>query len=129
MLGEVSHNLNEAGDNRISGIAIGNRLGPGIEIASLPELGQGGSWSTCTNGCHLDPPQDVAHVQFRSRIAFKLVWCPPTYESLVLVDDAGKLLASGRPTGRLPHVRVRQMNFELVKGSKYATEAIALGSA
>ena len=32
MLGEVSHNLNEAGDFLAVGIAIGNRLGPGIEI-------------------------------------------------------------------------------------------------
>ena len=69
MLGDVAHNLNEAGTNRVQGIAIGNRLGPGIEVASLPELGQGGTWSTCTNGCNMDPPQDVAHVQFRSRIA------------------------------------------------------------
>ena len=42
MLGDVAHNLNEAGDNRVKGIAIGNRLGPGIEVASLPELGEGG---------------------------------------------------------------------------------------
>ncbi|CAJ1339042.1 unnamed protein product [Effrenium voratum] len=74
MLGEVAHNLH---GGEIRGIAMGNRLGPGIEIASLPELGVGGSWSlgpsasstcTCTNGCHFDPPQDVAHVQFRWRI-------------------------------------------------------------
>ena len=89
MLGEVSHNLNEAGPNRVAGIAVGNRLGPGIEVASLPELGEGGSWSTCTNGCGQEPPQDVAHVQFRSRIAFKLVWAPPAFEAFVLVDDAG----------------------------------------
>ena len=38
MLGDVAHNLNEAGQGRIAGIAVGNRLGPGIEIASLPEL-------------------------------------------------------------------------------------------
>lgn len=34
----------------------------------------GGSWSTCLIGCNQNPPQDVAHVQFKSRIAFKLVW-------------------------------------------------------
>lgn len=123
MLGDVAHNLNEAGNNRVQGIAIGNRLGPGIEIASLPELGEGGSWSTCTNGCHLDPPQDVAHVQFRSRIAFKLVWCPPSFDSFVLVDDEGALLNSGTPTGALPRLNERRLNFELVKGSKYAVEA------
>ena len=62
MLGDVAHNIND-GQTRVAGIAIGNRLGTGIEVASLPELGVGGSWSTCTNGCHLDPPQDVAHIQ------------------------------------------------------------------
>ena len=34
-----------------------NLLGPGIREASLPELGEGGSWSTCTNGCASDPPR------------------------------------------------------------------------
>eukprot|EP00434_Breviolum_minutum_P001928 symbB.v1.2.001706.t2/scaffold61.1/size362833/5 len=55
MLGDVAHNLH---GGEIRGIARGNRLGPGIEVASLPELGPGGSWSTCTNGCHLEPPQE-----------------------------------------------------------------------
>jgi hypothetical protein len=48
--------------------------GPGIRTASLPELGPGGSWTTCMIGCAQNPPRDVAHIQFRSRIAFKLVW-------------------------------------------------------
>jgi len=56
--------------------------------------------STCTNGCHLTPPSDVAHIQFQSRIAFKLVWCPPEFASFVLVDDEGNLLKKGTPTGR-----------------------------
>jgi len=122
MLGDVAHNLNDGG-NRVAGIAVNNRLGPGIELSSLPECGDGGSWSTCTNGCHLDPPQDVAHVQFRSRIAWKLVWCPPTFGTFVLVDDEGALLASGTPTGQLPGIRERQANFQLTAGSKYAREA------
>jgi hypothetical protein len=71
MLGQVVHNNNEG---QVPGIAYNNRLGRGIEIASITELGPGGSWSTCMIGCHLEPPQDVAHIQFRSRIAFKLVW-------------------------------------------------------
>lgn len=124
MLGQVAHNLNEHGPQQVRGIAVGNRLGPGIEIASLPELGEGGSWSTCTNGCNLDPPQDVAHVQFRSRIAFKLVWCPPDFTSFVLVDDAGAQLATGTPTGQLPHISQRRANFELVGRSKYAKAAL-----
>ncbi len=89
MLGEMAHNDNMG---RVPGIAFNNRLGRGIELASLQELGPGGSWSTCMMGCNLDPPQDVAHIQFKSRIAFKLVWCPPSYSSFVLVDDAGTLL-------------------------------------
>ena len=40
-------------------------------------------------------PNQVAHVQFRSRIAFKLVWVPPALETFVLVDDAG--VAPRRP--------------------------------
>ena len=127
MLGDVAHNLN---GGEVKGIAVGNKLGPGIEVASDPELGLGGTWSTCTNGCHLEPPQDVAHIQFRSRIAFKLVWCPPAFCTFVLVDDDGKLLASGTPAGRaLPHMRERQANFQIVQGSKYATEAEKIGAA
>jgi len=120
MLGDVAHNLNSG---EIRGIAMGNRLGPGIELASLPELGAGGSWSTCTNGCHLDPPQDVAHIQFKSRIAFKLVWCPPNFSSFVLVDDSGAYMNHGMPTGQLPQQALRASNYRLVQGSKYASEA------
>lgn len=61
-------------EGRVEGIAFRNPLGKGIRIASMPEVGLGGSWSTCMIGCQKDPPQDVAHIQFRSRIAFKLVW-------------------------------------------------------
>mmetsp|Transcript_8840 Transcript_8840/g.19481 ORF Transcript_8840/g.19481 Transcript_8840/m.19481 type:complete len:88 (+) Transcript_8840:654-917(+) len=72
-------------------------------------------------GCNVDPPQDVAHLQFRSRIAYKLVWVPPAYETFVLVDDDGKLLKKGNPTGVLPTMRDRKMNYKIVMGSKYAT--------
>ena len=48
------------GRERVEGIAYHNQLGPGIRIASLQELGPGGSWSTCMMGCHEDPPADVA---------------------------------------------------------------------
>lgn len=114
-------------DGRVPGIALGNRLGRGIAAASLPELGAGGSWSTCANGCKLDPPQDVAHVQFRSRIAFKLVWVPDAgYRRFVLVDDDGVLLAAGEPTGQLPALEERRANYEMVAGSKYGTAAALL---
>jgi len=121
---QVKENLN---DGKVEGIAIGNRLGPGIRTASLSELGPGGSWSTCAMGCNTDPPQDVAHVQFRSRIAFKLVWAPvPDYSTFVLVSDSGELLAKGSPTGKLPNKRERTKNFSIVKGSKYAVAAEAV---
>ena len=120
---DASYNENDGG---VKGIALGNQLGPGILAASLPELGAGGSWSTCANGCRLSPPQDVAHVQYRSRIAFKLVWAPDDFSRFVLVDDDGRLLAAGAPTGRLPALLERQRNFELVAGSKYAAAAADL---
>lgn len=116
-------------DGRVKGIAMGNRLGNGIRVASLPELGAGGSWSTCMMGCNSEPPRDVAHLQFKSRIAFKLVWVPPTFATLVLVGDEGELLATGTPTGRLPALRERQMNYALVRGSKYAAAAVELATA
>ena len=118
----------------VCGIAIGNKLGSGIRIASVPDLGPGGSWSTCANGCYVNPPQDVAHVQFRSRIAFKLVWVPtPEFDTFVVVDDEGKLLAQGTPLpgSGLPPLRERMMNYKLVQGSKYAkaADSIAAGAA
>ena len=124
MAEQVSDNEN---DGSVKGIAMGNRLGPGIRIASLPELGPGGSWSTCALGCNRSPPQDVAHIQFRSRIAFKLVWVPnDKFDSFVLVDDDGEKLASGQPKGNLPRLRERQLNYSLVQGSKYAKVADAM---
>lgn len=126
MAEKVSYNLN---DGSVREIAVGNLLGPGIRIASLPELGPGGSWSTCANGSNRDPPQDVAHIQFRSRIAFKLVWVPnANFDAFVLVDDDGKELARGNPTGQLPSLRQRQMNFAIVKGGKYAKVAESIAS-
>lgn len=62
----------------------------------------------------------------------------------MLVDDSGKLLnwvsvicckvlkqahvseflcMQGTPTGNLPHISERRLNFETVSGSKYAVEA------
>jgi len=121
MRDNVSDNEN---DGSVKMIAVGNQLGPGIRTASLPELGSGGSWSTCAIGCNQEPPRDVAHVQFRARIAFKLVWCPTeSFDQFVLVDDDGKQLAHGQPTGRLPSLRERQVNYKIVAGSKYAIAA------
>ena len=46
------------------------------------------------HACRLDPiAQDVAHVQFRSRIAFKMVWCPPSFSSFnVMLSPPGPLM-------------------------------------
>ena len=158
-------------DGRVRGVAIGNRLGPGIAAASLTELGPGGSWSTCqatssplssprpaedSGVAHLQvtpsphrrtaaPPRRRAaaplhllhlplcaqlpvpavprRLQFRSRIAFKLVWVPDDYSRFVLVDDDGRLLATGAPTGRLPALEERQANYAMVASSKYGREA------
>ena len=75
-------------------------------------------------GCHKNPPQDVAHLQFKSRIAFKLVWCPPSFRQFVLVDDDGNLLTYGQPDeDNLPHIRHRQMNYMHVENSKYGKNA------
>jgi len=109
---------------KVKGIAVGNFLGEGIRVASIPELGPGGSWSTCAIGCNVEPPRDVAHIQFKSRIAFKLVWVPNAeFDRFVLVDDDGGLLAKGSPSGDLPSLRDRVMNYRLVQGSKYAHAA------
>lgn len=42
MLDDVSHNLND-GPERVTAIAVGNKLGPGIIAASDPHLGPGGA--------------------------------------------------------------------------------------
>ena len=95
-------------------------------------MGPGGSWSTCAMGCNKVPPQDVAHIQFRSRIAFKLVWVPNArYDTFVLVDDDGNFLARGTPSdgpAGLPPLRERQLNYRLVEGSKYARAADDIAS-
>ncbi|CAD7933309.1 unnamed protein product [Amoebophrya sp. A25] len=129
MLGSVQSETNA--DGAVAQISRQNQLGPHIQLASLAIVSEvtgatnnadqeGGSWTTCTNGAHMTPPSDVAHVQFRSRIAFKLVWAPPTFETFALVDDIGRLLKTGRPTGQLPHLSMRERNYALVKGGIYA---------
>ncbi|XP_075255204.1 uncharacterized protein LOC142347924 [Convolutriloba macropyga] len=138
MLGNVQKNSNESGE--IPQISKQNFLGDHIKRSSVADLGEGGSWSTCTNGCNQIPPHDVAHVQFKSRIAFKLVWCPPKFEKFVLVDDEGKLLKVGKPlpveiqsvnslTSNLPDMLYRRSNYELTRGGKYATAAEREGAA
>lgn len=120
MLGAVAYEENKG---LVEGIAYGNQLGHGIKIASIEELGRGGSWSTCMMGCNKEPPQDVAHLQFKSRIAFKLVWAAPSFSQFVIVDDDGDLLNWGLPKGRVPDMRERKANWLHVKDSKYGRHA------
>lgn len=124
---DVSDNENRG---QVQGIAFGNQLGPGIRVASLPEVGPGGTWCTCAQGAAREPPADVAHLQFRSAIAWKLVWVPAGgFARFVLVDDAGDKLATGSPTGRLPAMRERQYNYEIHKGGRFARAADAYAAA
>ena len=119
MQGAVASNENEG---RVQGIAYGNQLGPGIQLASVAGgEGGSGSWCTCQLGAHRTPPSDVCHVQFRARVGFKLVWCPTDgYRQFVLADDDGAVLARGRPSGELPSITERRRNYEAVRGSAYA---------
>lgn len=45
-----------------------------MSVASVKDLGPGLSWCTCMVGCNENPPKDVAHLHYKARIAFKLVW-------------------------------------------------------
>lgn len=124
---DMSDNENRG---QVQGIAFGNQLGPGIRVASLPEVGPGGTWCTCAQGAAREPPADVAHLQFRSAIAWKLVWVPTgEFARFVLVDDAGEKLATGMPTGQLPAMRERQYNYEIHKGGRFARAADAYAAA
>ena len=58
------------------------------------------------------------------------MWVPnDNFDTFVLVDDDGKLLAQGKPSdgpAGLPSLRERQYNYQIMAGSKYAKEAEAL---
>lgn len=100
MLDQATVNLN---DCSVKQIAVWNWSRPGIQIDTLLELGTGSSWSTCANGCDQKPLQDVAHIQFWSRIEFKLAWVlNHAFDRFALVDDDGKELALGRASEGLP---------------------------
>lgn len=119
MLAEVQAETNA--DGAVGGISRSNNLHNGIIVASDSTLGEGGTWSTCQIGANRSPPQDVAHIQFRSRIAFKLVWAPPLYENFVLLDDDGNVLNRGKAVGNgVPSMAERKRNFATVLGGKYA---------
>ena len=86
-----------------------------------------GSWGTCMIGCNQNPPQDVAHIQFKSKIAFKLIWLPPNYDEFVLVDDDGNILKKGiNLDTKNPNKIERKKNFETAYSniSKYTRNLI-----
>lgn len=86
-----------------------------------------GSWGTCMIGCNQNPPQDVSHIQFKSKIAFKLIWLPPNYNEFVLVDDDGNILKKGiNFDTQNPDKTEREKNFETAysKKSKYTKNLI-----
>ena len=119
----LMHTADNEHDGSVRGIALGNQLGDGIRAASLPDAGPGGSWCTCSSGANQEPPHDVAHVQFQSKIAWKLVWVPGEagdFSRFVLVDENGKSLTTGVPTGNVPRVEEREHNFRMLRGGRYA---------
>merc|ERR1712100_860003 len=98
----LMHTADNEHDGSVRGIALGNQLGDGIRAASLP---------------------DAAHVQFQSKIAWKLVWVPGEagdFSRFVLVDENGKSLTTGVPTGNVPRVEEREHNFRMLRGGRYA---------
>lgn len=121
-------NADNENGGRVVGMHFNNPLGEGIRAASDPTLGPGGSWCTCILGSASEPPKDVAHVQFQSKIAWKLVWVPGAardYSRFVLVDDAGEELSTGVPSGNLPSLQERAANYQTVAGGRYAKAADA----
>lgn len=121
MVGAVSHNQN---DGRVAGIAIGNQLGPGIGAASLrvgtqsPAPSSEGSWCTCQLGAARRG--DVCHLQFKSKVGFKLVWCAAEdWAAFRLVGDEGEVLAGGVAHPPLPPLSQRRGNAAEVAGSVY----------
>ena len=112
-------------NDKVEGIDTVNYLGNVIRKCSINSDGftdNDGSWGTCMIGCNQNPPQDVAHLQFNSKIAFKLIWLPPNYDDFIIVDDNGNILKKGTNLDKnIPDKNQRIMNFQAVEGpiSKY----------
>jgi len=122
MMSSNSHNEH---DGAVKGMAVGNQLGPGIESASLHEapFDDNGSWCTCAIGAGKNPPFDVAHHQFHSKVAFYLVWLNGGKEARLATEE-GELLACGQPTGELPEEGARKDNWDnFNQGGKIAEAA------
>ena len=56
-------------------------------------------------------------LQFKSKIAFKLIWLPSDFDEFVLVDDDGTILKRGRNLNKeFPPKRERMMNWRVANG-------------
>ncbi|CEM02052.1 unnamed protein product [Vitrella brassicaformis CCMP3155] len=121
----------ELNNNRVAGMHATNPLAHVINPNSIQDSSfadaQGGSWCTCHIGAG-NNKQDVCHIQFQSKIGFKLVWCGADYDLAILVDDDGVLINSGKPTGSLPPLSQRQANYRVVQGSLFDKCSEAAGS-
>lgn len=111
--------------NKVKGIDKVNYLGDLIRKCSINYglfSDKDGTWGTCMIGCNQLPPQDVAHLQFNSKIAFKLIWLPPEYNNFIIVDDDGNLLKKGQNLNKdIPNKSERKLNFQTADSpnSKY----------
>jgi hypothetical protein len=76
MLDQVSDNTN---DGAVKGIAIGNQLGNGIRVASIPELGPGGRYVTS---------KDIMSVitALSSIMLIRIPFCILSHDGIQLVD-------------------------------------------
>lgn len=108
----------------VKGMAVGNYLGSSILAASLHEgkgFEQGNSWCTCAKGA----PEDIAHVQFKSEVAFYLVWLKGG-DQFALVTEQGEHLACGHPSKDLPTVSDRKGNWLIFESGADAMAKAAL---
>lgn len=111
----VNENRDNEHDGKVTGMGVGNQLGDGIKKASLHDRAgfeKGGSWCTCAIGAGKEPPFDVAHHQFKSEVAFYLVWLKGSTE-FALVTEEGKHLACGQAEGTLPPADQRKDNWDI----------------
>jgi len=111
----VQENRNNKHDGQVQGMAVGNQLGDGIASASLNDgkgFEKGGSWCTCAIGAGKEPPFDVAHHQFKSEVAFYLVWLKGSNQ-FALVTEEGEHLACGQAEGKLPSAEQRKDNWQI----------------
>jgi hypothetical protein len=78
--------------------------------------------STPFHNRDLAVPMSFCNTQHRSRIAFRMVWCPENFDNFVIVDQDGDVLTRGRLDGAhdLPPLRERQMAWDIIKNSVYS---------